>query len=133
MSSFTSPNPNYISLDFGPVISISSIKYRDPDNAEQTLSSSVYELDSTYDRLRLAYGQSWPSVLNHESVINIDYYAGFFDETSSPVKTLPAEIEGAMYMLIKWMFDHEGKNLQFKAEENPAYTDMLGPYMVKLL
>jgi len=49
-----------IGLPYGPVQSITSIKYTDTAGVEQTLSADNYSLDSATGRVVLGYGLSWP-------------------------------------------------------------------------
>lgn len=62
-----------------PLQSVTSITYYDANNAQQTLSSSVYEVDTTSEpgRITLATGQSWPSIYSREWPIAITYVVGW--------------------------------------------------------
>lgn len=68
-------------LPFAPVQSITSIKYMDTDNVEQTLASSVYDLidEALPPRVVLKYGQTWPSVYDAQDAVRIRYVAGYGD------------------------------------------------------
>ena len=68
-------------LQRGPVQSVSWVKYQDASNAQQTLSGSVYYLDSSGAEpvIRLAYGQSWPTIYEQEGGVLVQYVAGFTD------------------------------------------------------
>ena len=52
-----------LELPYPPLVSIGSIKYDDADGVETTIATSVYEADIRYQpgRVRLKYGQSWPT------------------------------------------------------------------------
>ena len=54
---------DFFYLPFGPVQSISSVKYLDVSGAEQTLDSSFYELrnDDLLASLMLQNGKAWPA------------------------------------------------------------------------
>ncbi len=80
-----------ISLDKAPVQSITSIKYRDASNVEQTLSSAYYSLDtlSGYAKVRLNYGYSWPSTHPRFDAVTIEFDAGYgdsADDVPEPIK-----------------------------------------------
>lgn len=61
-----------------PVTSITSIKYYDTANVQQTLSSSYYVLDPVSEpaRLMLAYGYSWPSIYDRPGCVIVRYVSG---------------------------------------------------------
>jgi uncharacterized phiE125 gp8 family phage protein len=91
-------------LPLGPVQSIVSVKYIDPDGVEQTLANTVYVLDR-YRRtalLRLAYGESWPSVRSQFDAVKVQYLAGYAFNDSPPV-AVPARILQAMRLLVDHM------------------------------
>lgn len=62
-----------------PLQSITHIKYIDTNGAEQTLSSSVYTVDTASQpgRIDLAYGQSWPSVRDQMNNVTIRFVCGY--------------------------------------------------------
>lgn len=79
-------------LPVQPVQSITSVTYVDPDGTTQTLSSSVYSLDTDEPAtLRLAYGQNWPDVRSQTSPpITITFVAGYANQAAIPSATLDA-------------------------------------------
>lgn len=81
-------------LPRGPVQSVSSVKYYDADGVEQTLATSVYQVDIVSDppRVLLADGQSWPTVDDRANAVTITYVAGY--------EALPAAIKHAILLLI---------------------------------
>ena len=84
----------------GPVSSITSVKYYDPDGVEQTLSSSTYSFDATADpqRITLNPGYSWPSIDEGVAKITIRFVCGY--------STVPAPIKQAMLLLIAQWYDN---------------------------
>lgn len=84
-----------------PVTSITSIVYVDPDGADQTLATSVYELrtDDLEASIVLKYGQAWPSV-RPGSRITVIAVVGY--------TTPPAEVTHGMLLFIGDQFaNHE--------------------------
>jgi uncharacterized phiE125 gp8 family phage protein len=59
-----------------PIVSVTSVKYYDTANSQQTLSSSVYSLDAPNRRLVLAVDQDWPLHETRWDAIEITYVAG---------------------------------------------------------
>lgn len=80
-----------IRLPYGPATAITSIKYVDPDGAEQTLSSGGYVL--TNDGLvDVAYSASWPNLRGDAEGVRIRYAAGY--------ATLPPAILSAVMLMV---------------------------------
>jgi uncharacterized phiE125 gp8 family phage protein len=73
------PEENYIDLLYGPVQSITHIKYLDIDGTLQTLSNTKYALDNTTHphRVRLNKNESWPAIYSQGQDITITYIAGY--------------------------------------------------------
>lgn len=67
-----------------PLQSVGYIKYYDTDGTLQTLSSSIYSVDSYSEpgRIDLAYGQSWPSVRDVINNVLIRFTCGYGDVTA---------------------------------------------------
>lgn len=85
-----------------PLRSVTSVKYYDTDGTEQTLSTSVYEVNTATEpgRVALKPNQTWPSLQGgKQTPITIRYVAGYADAAS-----VPAEIKIGMHMLIAWWY-----------------------------
>lgn len=65
-------------LYWGDVTAITSVKYYDSNNAEQTLSSSLYRVDMLMDRARIVFNStaSIPSVYDRPNAVWVEYDAG---------------------------------------------------------
>jgi uncharacterized phiE125 gp8 family phage protein len=68
----------YIALPIGPVQSITSISYLDTNGTPQTLSPGIYSFRG--DRVTLAPGATWPSILHGLDVITITFVVGYGDD-----------------------------------------------------
>jgi len=89
------PAKDRIQLPKPPLIGVTSVKYKDNDGIETTLSSSEYivDADSQIGEIVLAYGKSWPSFTPYPSnPIRIRYEAGY--------TALPESIKQAMLLLV---------------------------------
>lgn len=80
-----------IRLPYGPATSITSIKYVDPDGAEQTLSAPNYVLMNSGEVV-LAHNASWPNLRGDAEGVRIRYVAGF--------ATLPPAILSAVLLMV---------------------------------
>lgn len=93
-SSFDEPLPD------GPVVSVSSVKYLDPNGAEQTLSTDVYEIVTAglSAAIRLKVNQSWPSIRDASDAVRVTAVCGY--------STLPDPIKGALLLTVASWFDN---------------------------
>lgn len=73
--------PSWFCLQKAPLQSVSSIKYVDQDGATQTVSTDVYDVDTTVEpgRVVLKTGQSWPSTGESIAAVTVTYVAGYGD------------------------------------------------------
>ena len=107
-----------ISLNKFPIHSITSIKYIDANGAEQTISSSTYEVDliSQVCRIRLS---EVPTMKDSLNAFKIRFVAGY---TSSA--NVPANYKQAMYLIITSLYDNRNQVSTQNAIELPfgVYT-----------
>jgi uncharacterized phiE125 gp8 family phage protein len=85
-----------------PLQSVTSVKYYDENETQQTLATSIYTVDTRNrpGRLALAAGQSWPSVSSSRRVnrIEIAYVVGW-----TAKELIPEDIKQGMRVLIGMM------------------------------
>ena len=98
-----------IVLDIFPLQSITSIKYYDNNDEQQTWSSSLYDEDTAMEpgRVRPASGQAYPSdVRGHTDDIEITFGAGHGDAASD----VPDGIKAAINILAANWFENRESN-----------------------
>lgn len=97
--------PNDFALMGAPVASITSIKYRDINGDEQTLSTSVYRLVTGLSKARIILnaGHSWPAVEDAEDAVNVDYVLGVDN-----VDDIPSRLVSAVSAYVNNLYDGEG-------------------------
>lgn len=85
-------------LPFAPLQTLSSISYVDVDGADQTVSTSIYEVrvDGLDASIVLKFNQQWP-VQRRGSRITVTAVVGYDDE-------IPPSISHAMLMLIAFWY-----------------------------
>lgn len=117
-----------MALKLAPVQSITSIKYYDADNVEQTVSSGVYNL---YEKPFAAYvqqasGQSWPAqTYSRDDAVTIRYVCGYGD---------PADVPAPIIQAVKLVMTHYYENRSavisgVMATEIPQTVDtLIAPY-----
>lgn len=82
-----------------PLISVTSVKYLDPDGVEQTLSTDVYEVVTTglEPQIRLKINQAFPAIRCASDAVRVTAVVGY--------STVPEPIRAAMLLIISSWFD----------------------------
>ena len=72
----------FIKLPRAPLQSVESVKYFDIDDEEQTFASGKYLVltDYTPGLIQVKYGETWPTDTRAESVVQVNYTAGYGDD-----------------------------------------------------
>lgn len=95
---------------FNAVSPITSVQYYDGNDAQQTVLTSVYDLNGDYlgPYVELKHGQSWPAIGNRTIPVSVTFVAGYGTTPAS----IPANIRLAMLMLIAhWYENRETVNV----------------------
>lgn len=81
-----------------------SIKYYDTNGVQQTLSSSVYQVDiqSEPGRIVEAYGQTWPSIRDMINAVELNFKAGYGDAAAN----VPENNKLAVKLLAGWYYEN---------------------------
>jgi len=109
-------------LQKSPIQSITSIKYYDINNTQQTLASSVYAFDVADRTIRLKYNQSWPSAVNRFDAWEITYLCGYTNPPGIAVQAMLILIE-------KYFLGREAlKEPEFKTYERLVMKLQRGTY-----
>ncbi len=85
-------------LPYPPLSSVTSVKYTDTAQVEQTVSTSIYETGDDLDRgfVREAYNQFWPSdVLGHPDSVVVRFVCGY-----GAAADVPARFKHAIRLLV---------------------------------
>jgi uncharacterized phiE125 gp8 family phage protein len=89
-----------------PLLGISSVKYVDSDEVENTVAPDTYVADTRKQpgRITLAFGQSWPSAaLSPASPIRVTYRAGI---ASSPETECDADLKMACLLIFGALWEN---------------------------
>lgn len=125
-----------IDLPVAPVKAINSVTYIDGNGATQTLATSVYEFDDhpDYPKVRLAYGQAWPTTRGGANGVRIRFDAGYTDNDSPNTNPMPKGLKAAMLTLLKhWYENQEAVIVGSSANEIPMGTQyMMMPHRLGL-
>jgi uncharacterized phiE125 gp8 family phage protein len=112
-----------------PIVSLTSIKYQDGNNAQQTWAATNYILNATRtpSRIGLSSSASVPTTYggNHDWVV--EFVAGYANAAA-----VPAAIKAAMLLMIGHLYEHrEGVIIGAAVSELPLSVKyLLTPYIV---
>lgn len=106
-----------------PLVSVTSISYKDSNGTTQTLSASQYIVSnaaSEFDlgRITLAYGQFWPGTYGVADDVTITFIAGY--------TTLPRPLYHAQLMTLEKLYEGIPE-----ADIQPTIDDLIGQYVVE--
>lgn len=107
------PTAREIELRVCPVQSVSSIVYLDPAGESQTLSTSVYDVDTRSEpgRITLKNGQTWPLTLIQANAVTITFVAGYGDAAA-----VPRLVKRAIKMRVAHWYSYAGIALDARAK-----------------
>ena len=117
--------PYAIELPFPPLLSVASVKYLDPNGAEQTLANTEYTVETSQfvGRILIGYGKSWPAIQCVPGAVRIDFTAGF-----GPASTdVPMPIRQAMLMFIAHLYEIRS----IDADMPRAIDALVAPYRLR--
>lgn len=96
------PDDRFLNLSVPKVISITSVKYLDTSEVEQTFAAENYDLSSHQwpPFVLLKLNKNWPSVLGRRDVVTVEYVVGF-----GAASDVPAVIKSAMLLVIGDLYE----------------------------
>lgn len=116
-----------------PLIDVTSIKYLDGNNTEQTLSPSEYIVSDS------APGQiipvnSWPETLRAADAIRVVFSSGYNAEGESPIlsEALPDTIKTAILMQVADLYENREAQVEKPLSINPTLERLLAPYRLEM-
>lgn len=123
------PRGDRLRFRLWPVVSISSVTYRDADDAEQTLSAALYAgplADGAGAYLALNDGEVWPSTYTRDDAVTVTYVAGH----GAAASDVPAAIRHAALLMIgHWYAQREAVSAAGQSAEVPiGVSALLAPY-----
>ncbi len=101
---------NEIRIPLPPLQQVDSIKYDDEEGAEQTVSPTVYVVDTNPDGgwVVPVSGESWPTTLDGINTVRILFSAGYGDAATD----LPAPLIAAMKVLLAHLYANRDNNAE---------------------
>lgn len=116
------PSSREIELPFPPLQSVTSVKYIDTDDVEQTFAAANYHVDaaSTPGRVRLKPTASWPSIADQPNAVTVRFVAGY-----GGMAAVPFTIKAAILLVVGHLFEHREENQDFAVHEMPLGAERL--------
>lgn len=118
-----------------PINAISSITYKDANNATQTVSSADYFLDN-YARpgeVALQPTKSWPATAAVANAVVVTFTAGFTDALSPDPYPLPKSLKQALLLTIGHLYDHrEAVSATEKYEMPMGVISLMTPHRISM-
>jgi uncharacterized phiE125 gp8 family phage protein len=120
--------PEAIELLMTPVISITSIKFLDVNNIEQTLAPTDYLLDAFGDTAYIvpASGKTWPSTYPEINAVRVSYVAGY----GASAAQMPECVKDWMLLIIEDAYRNRGATVPSNIAAHPFLDRILDPVMV---
>lgn len=86
-----------------PIASVVSVKYTDPDGAEQTLAAASYQADTVASpgAIAPAYGYSWPATREQYNAVKVRYTAGY-----ATAADVPATIKAWILLRVGGLYEN---------------------------
>jgi uncharacterized phiE125 gp8 family phage protein len=120
-----------------PLVSITSIKYLDTSNVEQTIAAADYYVAEDQDPPTVKHKDgsgAWPSTLNVDDAVRVRFQAGYQAEGDSPLisKELPNTIKIAMLMIIVDLYENRTAQVDYTLSSNPTVERLLSMYRLEM-
>jgi len=116
-----------------PLISVTSIKYIDGENDEQTLDESEYVVSDSAPGL-ITPVNSWPQTSSAGDSLRVEFETGYSDPGSSPrlSEDLPNTIKIAMLMQVADMYENREAQVEKPLSANQTLVNLLAPYRLEM-
>ncbi|HQQ81936.1 MAG TPA: hypothetical protein PK059_02045 [Cyclobacteriaceae bacterium] len=120
----------YVTLPACPLVSITSIKYDDVNNVEQTLASSNYAVDTSSmpGRFRFTGSATLPNLYDKPNCVRIRYVAGFgaSGATDAGQSAVPEPLKNAVRFRMQVLSERgEGSKVL-----EPIIQNLISPYRI---
>lgn len=112
---------NPLRLPIGPVSSVSSVTYLDPDGETQSASGFYLHADALGPYLKLLPASAWPATLDVDNAVTVTFVAGH--------AAVPRPIQSAALLIVAHLW--ENREVQASVETFPTgfgLWDLIAPY-----
>lgn len=124
----------FIVLPACPLVSITSVKYDDVNNVEQTLASSNYQADTSSlpGRIRYTASASLPVTYDKPNCVRIRYVAGHgaTGATDGGQSAVPAAIKSAVLIRLGQLYEHRQEEEGGIIAKSETFARLIAPYRI---
>lgn len=121
--------PDEILLPMPAALAISSVSYTDTAGVDQTLSGSLYALDTVSEPAWLvpAFDTSWPETRDQVNAVRVTYTAGYLAGGTDAAKraAVPMPLKQWMYLAIGQMYAHRERTITGAVVNEMKFADSL--------
>ena len=112
-----------IEIPTSTIGSVSAITYLDRDDAEQTLTSTLYKVDnkSIINKVFRDRDATYPEVLVQPNAVKITFTAGF-----GAASAVPENLKTVIKMRVAELFEHREANTTASRQPNDAMMSLMG-------
>lgn len=98
--------PDFFEIPQPPLSSITSIKYYDEDNVQQTLATSEYEVNNYIEPALVtkAYDVTWPATYTRFDAVEVVFQAGYANAAA-----VPTSVKQGMLMMLTDLYDNRSQ------------------------
>ena len=115
----------YLEIWHCPLIAVSSVKYYDTNNAQQTLSSTLYQVNTSAMPGIIRF-TDFPSLYDREDAIQIIYTAGFGTDAD-----VPQPLKVAIMMMVAHLYENRQTVSTMQTYEVPQTAEyLMEPYRI---
>jgi len=118
-----------------PLISVTSVKYFDTSNVQQTWGLANYQVDRPGGRILIAATGSIPAYFYRFDSWQVTFTAGY-ESTTSPQdfrKPVPDALKSAIKLIVGTLFVHRATVITGQIiAENPAWEMLMNPYRTRI-
>ena len=118
-----------------PLVSVTSITYRDVDNAEQTWAASNYEVDAKGGRILLSSTGTIPSSFDRYDAWQLTAQHGYDADNVSPASAtgaVPEAIRSAIKLIVGDLYENREATTPFKIHANKTVDMLLASYRTRV-
>jgi uncharacterized phiE125 gp8 family phage protein len=138
LKAFPADPTKVVPIPLPPLIEVESVKYLDRDGAEQTLATTVYDVNTATapGSISLKQDQTWPETRTAWNAVRIRFQCGYSAFNESPTDFKGTDIpvfQSAIKLVLADLFaNREAQAAGVKYEVNPTVKALLYPLRVNL-
>lgn len=126
------PNLNYPILLRPPLKLVSSIKYFDVDNVEQTLDPNDYFFSfSEPGQVKMKIG-IWPKTFDRSDAVVVTFSSGYQDGSPIETEALPKTIRTAILMQVADLYENREAQTDRELKSNPTLERLLSTLRLEM-